>query len=282
MGNIRIFMCCHKHFDTIPPLCEPIQGGAAKNPSIEGILHDNDGENISDRNREYCELTTHFYAWKNIDADYYGFCHYRRFFCAEEHKRPYLVKGKLSANAKEKLLKNTQYWQNLIEQYDIIAPRSEDMGITVMEHYCSAPFHYAKDLDLFCEILREKVPELADISKKYLAQRKQYFCNMFIMDKQHFFQYCEWLFSILSSFDLRKNLHGNFQSDRTDGYLGEVFTGMYIRYCSENAARIKELPRLDVNCTFRKRVDCMLFPSESKRRFLVKKIAKKIISKEKK
>lgn len=280
MRKIRILMCCHKQFDITPPLCEPIQGGAAINPNIIGILHDNDGENISDRNCEYCELTAHYYAWKNIDADYYGFCHYRRFFCAEEHKRPYIVKGMLSTKAKEKLLKNAQYWQNLIEQFDIIAPRAEDMGMTVMEHYCSAPFHYAEDLNLFCEILCEKVPELTHISKKYLAQRKQYFCNMFIMDKQHFFQFCEWLFSILSEFDTKKTLHGDFQSDRTDGYLGELFTGMYISYCAENGAIIKELPRLDVNCNLKKRLGCTLFPSESKRRFFLKKLIKKILSKE--
>ena len=43
-------------------------------------LHDNDGENISSKNPMYCELTAQYWAWKNADADYYGFCHYRRYF----------------------------------------------------------------------------------------------------------------------------------------------------------------------------------------------------------
>ncbi len=99
---------------------------------------------------------------------------------------------------------------------------------------------------------------------------------MFIMDKAHFFDYCEILFSALDEFDRRKTLHGDFQSDRTDGYLGEIFTGIYINYCRENAAKIKELPRLDVGCSVRKRISRALLPPESKRRFVVKAATKKL------
>ena len=79
MSEIKIFMCCHKGFEIVPPLCGPIQCGSAINPKIDNVLYDDSGENISLKNREYCELTAHYFAWKNIVADYYGFCHYRRF-----------------------------------------------------------------------------------------------------------------------------------------------------------------------------------------------------------
>ena len=81
---------------------------------------------------------------------------------------------------------------------------------------------------------------------------------------------------VLNEFDSRKKLHGEFQSDRTDGYLGEIFTGIYFTYSRENGAKIKELPRLDTNCSVKKIIGYTLLPPESKRRFLAKRIAKKI------
>ncbi len=276
MNDIRIFMCCHDRYEIIPPLCEPIQCGTAINPGMAGILHDNEGENISRKNREYCELTAHFFAWKNISAKYYGFCHYRRFFCAGEQNRPYLVRGKLSETDRNKLFRDEEYWRGLINEYEMIVPKSEDMGITAGEHYRTSEYHYAEDLELFLKILYQKNSHFEGFSRQYLSQNRQYFCNMFVMDKKHFFEYCSILFDVLNEFDKIKKPHGDFQSDRTNGYLGEIFTGIYITYCREKGARIKELSRLDVNCTLKKRVLCALLPAQSKRRFLVKKFAKKL------
>lgn len=273
MKNIRIFMCCHKQYETIPPLCEPIQCGAALNKLISGILHDNDGINISEKNGEYCELTAHYYAWKNIEADYYGFCHYRRFFGAENAaKLPYAALKKVS----DKQLLGENELRNLCGEYDIIVTRSEDMGLCVKDHYDTSKYHYPEDLSLFFEILNSKAPQLKNAADSYLKQNRQHFCNMFVMRKEFFIEYCEILFSALEEFDERKQLHGDFQSDRTDGYLGEIFTGIYITYCRDNGAKIKELPRLDVGCSVKKRISCALLPPESRRRFFVKRIVKKL------
>lgn len=276
MSTVRIFVCCHKFYDVLPPLCEPIQCGSAINSKIDGIMHDDEGENISLKNPEYCELTAHYFAWKNIESDYYGFYHYKRFLTAKANtKRPYLAKGKLSDNEKARLLADENYWQQLIEQNEIIVPKSENMGTSVYEHYCSAKYHYAEDMKLFIGILNKKYPEFKAAAEQYLSQCRQYFCNIFIMSKKYFFKYCESLFGILKEFDSVKKLHGDFQSDRTDGYLGEIFTGIYITYCRQNGVRITEKPRLDIKCGIKKRFCYILFPPESKRRFFVKKIIKR-------
>lgn len=276
MSEIRIFMCCHKGYEYIPPLCEPIQCGTALNAEISGICHDRDGENISEKNREYCELTAHYYAWKNVAADYYGFCHYRRFFSTENSRRPYIVRGTLSESDKTRLLKDERFWRDIIQRHDIIAPKSEDMGLTVREHYCGSAHHFAEDLELFMQILSKQAPQLLPAAEKYLSQRKQYFCNMFVMKRELFSEYCGLLFGILEEFDKCKTLHGDFQSDRTDGYLGELFTGMFINFCSERGADIAELARLDVSCSAKKRIGYALLPPQSRRRFFAKRIVKKL------
>ncbi|MGN0688613.1 MAG: DUF4422 domain-containing protein [Oscillospiraceae bacterium] len=274
MNNIQIFMCCHKDYDILPALCLPIQCGAALNPPIKGAVADNTGDNISAKNREYCELTAHYFAWKNVQAEYYGFCHYRRFFCANESiKQPYLALGK---KLDKRLLGDENYWSQLVPQYEMILPKSEDMGITARQHYCTSAHHFGEDLELFLMLLSQEAPQLTEAAEKYMSQNRQYFCNMFIMNRAHFYEYCDILFSVLQKFDKQKVLHGDFQSDRTDGYLGEIFTGIYVTYCRERGEKIKELTRLDVGCPAKKRITCALLPPESKARFLAKKMVKKI------
>lgn len=263
----------------IPPMCIPIQCGAERKPCVRGAIPDNVGDHISEKNQEYCELTAQYYAWKNEVCDYYGFCHYRRFFCFEDKgKKPYLVFGTLKEKQK-KLFGKEAIITELCQTYEIILPRAVDMGLSVAEYYRTSEFHHAEDFDLFLAILREKYPKLANSAEMYLSQKKQYFCNMFLMDRPHFQEYCTYLFGILEEFDRRKIRHGSFQEDRTDGYLGERFVGIYVEYVRKKGAKIKEVARIDTDCTLKRRVGYFLFPPESKRRFLVKKVMKKLTKK---
>lgn len=275
--DVKIFMCCHKSYDIIPPLAVPIQGGRAINLPIKGIAGDDIGDNISFKNHEYCELTVQYYAWKNVDCDAYGFCHYRRFFCfGESVKQPYLAFGKMTENQQKRYLGTVESIEKNISEHDIIVTRPENLGSTVREYYVSSKYHYEEDLDLFIKVLSEKFPEILPFAEQYLSQNYQYFCNMFIMKKEFFSEYCGMLFPILEEFDRRKHMHGDFQSDRTDGYLGERFVGIYLAYAKSKGAKIAEVMRIDVDCPVKKRILYKLLPPESKRRMAVKKILRHI------
>ena len=58
------------------------------NPLDLGYQKDNTGENISNKNAAYCELTGLYWAWKNLDTDYTGLAHYRRHF-GKKTKAPF-------------------------------------------------------------------------------------------------------------------------------------------------------------------------------------------------
>lgn len=274
-NRIKIFMCCHKGYDIVPPFAVPFQGGRAINPPIEGIDGDDTGDNISAKNKEYCELTVQYHAWKNADLDAYGFCHYRRFFCFNQNvRKPYLVFGNMNEKQQKKYLGTQKDIQKAVLENDIIITKSELLETDIRTYYATAANHFSEDLALFEQIVAEMNPELLPFMNEYFSQNREYFCNMFIMKKALFHEYCSILFPILEEFDKRKTLHGSFQADRTDGYLAERFVGIFLSYAKSKGAKILEVPRIDTMCSLKKRILYKLLPPESRIRFAVKKLAK--------
>ena len=91
MSDIKIFVTHTPNRDTMRVnnslFYNVIAGSDFQTKEVpEGVYQDNQGDNISSLNKSYCELTTQYWAWKNMQADYYGFCHYRRFFSFSEKK----------------------------------------------------------------------------------------------------------------------------------------------------------------------------------------------------
>jgi len=245
VADIKLFVCCH-HPVSVPkhPLLVPVQVGAAlADAQFPGFLHDDTGDNISEKNRSYCELTAQYWAWKNVEADYYGFFHYRRYLYPDaKAKRPYRIEEKASLSLLEKL--GYAGFEDLIGQYDLIAPIGENMYSSVRKHYEKAAFHHKKDLDLAVNILRGQSPEYTRAVGLHLSGTVCYFGNIFIMRRQVFHDYCAWLFPILEEFDRRADTSGySPQEQRADGYLAERLFGIYYTYRS-GQMRTLGLPRV--------------------------------------
>ncbi len=272
--SIKIFVACHKpSFVPQHPLLVPIQVGTALSSELmEGYLHDNTGDNISDLNRSYCELTAQYWAWKNVDASYYGFFHYRRFlYPTPTEKRPYRLEEKPTISTLLKL--GFDSYSELIKQYDLILPIGEDMGMSVRDYYKKARFHHIEHLLVIEEIINEKYPEYCYAMNKYLSGATNYFGNIFIMQKEVFFHYCSWLFSILKEFDNRVDLKGySAQELRVDGYLGERLMGIYYTHWKEKLRTI-ELPGVYFGLQGKGRgILYHLLPPNTKRRVLFRKL----------
>ena len=102
-----MYVVTHKRIDK--PVCAKgyCYIGVGKN-STNAQVSDNVGENISDKNPNYCELTALYWIWKNSDAKYLGLCHYRRFFVKNENSAFYLC--------------DTNELNEILKFNDIIAP----------------------------------------------------------------------------------------------------------------------------------------------------------------
>lgn len=278
MAEIKLYVCCHQQNQRVPdhPLLVPIQVGASlADTHFPGFLYDDAGDNISEKNRSYCELTAQYWAWKNVDADYYGFFHYRRYLYPKTSaKRPYRIEKEPTLSLLNKL--GYQDFAGLIQQYDLIMPTGENMYLPVREHYAQAPFHHRKDLELMEGIVRQRHPEMEQALECHLSDTICYFGNIFIMKRQVFHDYCAWLFPLLDEFDRRADLSGySPQERRVNGYLAERLAGTYF-VARRTELRTLELPRVHFEQNgSRRSKEKLLFaalPAGSRRRAAVKAI----------
>ena len=245
MSDIKLFVCCHQQAN-VPkhPLLTPIQVGASiADNRFPGFLYDDVGDNISGKNRSYCELTAQYWAWKNVEADYYGFFHYRRYlYPSNNTRRPYHIEREPTVGKLDKL--GYGAFEELIREYSIIAPVGENMYVPVREHYANAPFHHGKDLESVEQIICERHPEMTGALEAHLSDTVCYFGNIYIMRKDIFRDYCAWLFPILDEFDRQTDMSEySPQERRVDGYLAERLFGVYLTF-RRSELKVLELPRV--------------------------------------
>ncbi|WP_024357432.1 DUF4422 domain-containing protein [Leucobacter chironomi] len=249
--NIEILNVVHKPaFVPDNDLIKPIQVGAAlAGRRLDDMAYyDDQGDSISDRNRSYCELTAVYWAWKNLDADYYGLFHYRRYlsFAPDDPADSYPGRAYPSIpGALEKIGLDEEAMRSVIEANDLIVPRQDDTQLasgdaSIYEQYKTE--HYIADLDYCMEHIERNHPKIAP-HLSALHGTKVYFCNMFIMRKELFEEYCEYIFDVLGAFEANNDISGyNPQQYRVTGFLAERLTNVFIHYAiATGKYRVKEL-----------------------------------------
>ena len=234
------------------PVFEHVLAGADFQEGETTLVKDNTGDHISGRNPSYCELTTQYWAWKNTSYDYYGFCHYRRYFSFNDKKLEESPWGTveypyISARAVQELHMDEATIRNKVTQYDFLIAKGipvRQLGAgSVREHYENAPELQVKDFDIMMEAVRQKYPEIYPSAAAYADGPLSYPCNMFIMKKELFDEYSEFLFNVLG--DCEKKIDTSLycvQSLRTIGHLAERLLGIYYTYLKKQGGyRLGEL-----------------------------------------
>ena len=251
MSRIVIGVACHK-LSTLPKnsLYLPIHvGSALAAKELPGYQRDDEGDNISEKNPLYCEMTAQYWLWKNVDADYYGLCHYRRFinFTDEEFgnldvdQRGQVVPRIIDDFTMEKygLLDEAQM-RAVIEAADVVTTREMDYhrvttpyGIqkNVYDHYVAhdRALINIKDLDATIELVDSMYPKYSTDLHEYLEGYHFRGFNCFVMPKALFNELCAYEFGVLAELEKRIDVTDYNQTlTRVYGFMAEILYGAFI------------------------------------------------------
>ena len=261
--DIKIFVShrIDQNSETIDnPLYIPVRCGAVydERENVE-MLGDDTGDNISEKRMSFCELTVQYWAWKNIEADYYGLCHYRRYlsFASKEHgvdengqvEEKSLNDGIIAKHN----LNNAELISNYTNECDIVIGETFDIrkkqtpkgfAKNVKEHWQFWENVLIEEgtLDLLRDCIEKVHPEFLGSFDKYMDGWEYLGYNCFVMKKKFFNEMCTFQFDTLSL--LEKKLNTSKYSERmqrTCGFMGELLYATYVTYLKENElADIKE------------------------------------------
>lgn len=273
--NIKIYIASHTDCDfPESDVFTPIQTGCALSTRrFEGMVHDDTGENISDKNFRYCELTALYWAWKNSTADYIGLMHYRRHFVLNtvnamaEDNWGSAVFDSTTPTYFDAVGMRDEIAEQFIPKYDVIVPVPWDVRkgkrINTLDQYKKSDYHFEIDYRNAQRVLLKKFPTMARYVNAYNKSYFGAFCNMLIMRRDILDAYCQWLFDIL--FDLEEHIDYTYytkQETRALAYIGERLLGIYSLFLQNTPEiRFATVQRTFVN-SIPKKNDVKKLPSE--------------------
>ena len=229
--DIKIIVAAHKRY-RMPEsdIYLPLQVGAAGKESI-GYARDDEGDNISDKNDSYCELTGMYYGWKNLSADYIGLVHYRRYFASGTNV--------MSKDPFDKIMDYGDVMLSL-KDADIVVPSKRRYFIeTLYSHYEHTLD--GKHLRVAYRLIARYYPEYLASCNKVYRRTWGYMFNMLITKKGIYDSYCEWLFDILGKMEPYIDLTdmSAFES-RVFGRVSEILFNVWLDYQMRLGLRVKE------------------------------------------
>lgn len=209
--SVTIFTMTHKKFtEPEDPIYMPLHVGRAGKEGY-GYAGDDTGDNISEKNCYYGELTGVYWVWKNIrTSDYVGICHYRRYFCTEEGR-----------------IFNEKDYLSVLKDHDIIVSKKLKLNFSYFDGYASD--YNIFDLVTTGEVIRQMYPEYYDTFERLVHGNGTYFGNMMVTDKRLYDEYAEWLFSIFA--EVEKKIDPSGYDDyhkRVFGFISEFLLLVWV------------------------------------------------------
>ena len=194
-----------------PEWLTPIQAGAIGCRERVANILDCEGEHISEKNGNYCELTALYWIWKNRlteswsgdEEGYYGLCHYRRMLELTE----------------DDILRLTDNDVDVVLPFPM--PYEPDMGAHHRRYLSEG------DWEALRAALKELYPDYAAALAQIESQPYLYNYNIILARKKVLKDYCSWLFPLLERIEQRSIPMGSERADRYLGYMGESLCTLY-------------------------------------------------------
>ena len=239
--NIKILVACHKADPNIhqDDIYMPIQVGKALHNDLNlGFTCDNSGDNISEKNDSYCELTALYWAWKNLkNVDYIGLAHYRRYFDFSKSSLKPIFSAKSHNPSEDK-----QKIEKLLSPNTIIVAAHNHYPYSVAIDYARG--HHSDDLRTLYSIIKEKFNEFTISFEEAIFNRNSSApYNMFLASRDMFDEYCSFLFPVLEEMEKRSSTvtYNDYQK-RLFGFLAERLLNVFILYKKTQGIKVIKLP----------------------------------------
>lgn len=257
--KVSIYVCYHDDFYMVKDgVFKPIQVGSSFSKTNLDMLKDNISDNISEKNDKYCEMTALYWAWKNdVDADWIGLMHYRRFFDFSSKKNKLdrfgcVPVSKMTSDSLEEFGINEKEVYKLLSKnpnVDGFLPKkwsTKNVGFkNIKEHYIKSKYHFDKDISLLRKVISDIFPNYVNAFDDVMLNDEGYFTNMFLFKKNVFNKYCNWVFLILEEFEKKSDITNySKQSKRVYGYLGERLINVFLSAEENRDLKFVELDRV--------------------------------------
>lgn len=256
MNDTMIYVAFHRRgtFFFDQSLYKPIQVGKETSGIDLELINDAEGENISDKNNIYSELTGWYWIWKNKRHDIVGTSHYRRYFTTEKesffrktaniflylagqkNKKHGLFQVTSQKKWKSRILNSGQI-NMLLKDFDILLPVRKKFPYSVYEQYKRR--HREKDITLTRKIISEMQPDYLETFDKTFASNKMYPFNMFVLSWKLFDEYMNWIFPVLFELEKRSDIDLNDRyQKRVCAFMAERLQTVWINHKN---LKVKEL-----------------------------------------
>ena len=248
-----------KFFSYKDDVIVPIHVGSKGSRENLEYLKDSSGDNISEKNKNFCELTGIYWMWKNVDASFYGMMHNRRYLSLENNlgyklKRILYIFSRLfylkpiinlldmrelfqikisdEKLMEQKIKRMSKKITSEMQEYDVILPKKEIFNKSVYLQYKKA--HIVEHLDKLLEIIKEDHEEIYPYYKKRIKKgNKIYPLNVFIMKKEYFFEYSQFIFDVLFKLEKKIKIPSDTYQMRVFGFLSERMMLPFIEYLKD-------------------------------------------------